>query len=66
MMCYRDMTFCNGANGTCKHFGICERALTQGVKDAARKWWGADSAPIAQFSEPHKLECYEPKQQETK
>lgn len=66
MMCYRDMTFCDGANRTCAHFGTCNRALTESVKESARKWWGAENAPIAQFTEPQKLQCYEPKQKETK
>lgn len=61
-MCYRDMTFCDGANRTCAHFGTCNRALTDHVVlDASRQM-----ASISQFTEPKKLECYEPKQQETK
>lgn len=43
MMRYRDMTFCSApcANAT------CDRRLTDDVRDAARRWWGKDGAPIA-------------------
>ena len=43
MICFRDMTFCVSKNCTNK----CGRKLTQDVLDAARRWWGGDSAPIA-------------------
>lgn len=42
-MCFRDTTFCSSPN--CKN--KCGRKLTEQDKEAARKWWGKDGAPIA-------------------
>lgn len=57
MMCYRDMTFCPATH--CAKFETCHRALTDKVKAAAKAWWKGDDAPIAVFSEPEKLDCFE-------
>jgi hypothetical protein len=64
MMVYRDMTFCTGSG--CTKFATCPRALTDQVLEDARKWWGRDetTAPIATFSQPNELECYEEQQEE--
>ncbi len=65
MIGYRDMTFCDGAEGKCIHFGNgCPRSLTKEVQEAAESWWNpkgekeAGEAPIALFMEPKELECY--------
>lgn len=55
-MSFRDMTFCRGDG--CANFATYPRALTDEVKASARKWWGSDDAPIMQFTEPAKLECW--------
>jgi len=56
MMCYKDRTFCEATN--CISFGSCPRSLTDGVRADAQRWWGTTEAPIATFSEPEKLDCY--------
>ena len=66
MMCYRDMTFCDGASRSCAKFSICQRALTDAVRESASKWWGSDNAPIARYADAKELKCYEPKKDETK
>lgn len=43
MMCFRDRTYCNSPYCT----NECGRQLTDEVREAARKWWGSDDAPIA-------------------
>lgn len=43
MICFRDMTFCIHPDCTCDP----ERQLTDEVREAARKWWGSDDAPIS-------------------
>jgi hypothetical protein len=58
VICFQDRTFCAG-NG-CARFEGCPRALTEDVKVKAVKWWGSNEAPISQFSEPEKLECFQP------
>ena len=60
MIGYRDRTFCDGNGGKCEAFQGCPRALTATVKADAERWWGKPDPPITQFSEPQKLECYEP------
>jgi len=50
MMCFRDMTFCPFWRD-CTAVGECSRPLTDEVVAAARRWWGKDGAPIAQFVE---------------
>jgi hypothetical protein len=52
-MNYRDMTFCNHWKN-CAKAEFCPRALTPEIATAARKWWGADGAPIAVFVEQPK------------
>lgn len=42
MLCYLDRTFCNNPNCTCDS----SRKLTDEVREAAKKWWGSDDAPI--------------------
>lgn len=70
MLCYKDMTFCSGGNPKCSKFGDgenkCPRSLTPKVREHAAKWWGEGTdtgPPIAQFTEPEKLECYTNDQQ---
>lgn len=41
MICYQDRLYC--VTPGCQ----CERALTDEVKAAARRWWGSDNPPIA-------------------
>lgn len=41
MICYRDTTFC--INPAC----TCGRALTDEIREAARKWLGKDDPPIS-------------------
>ena len=62
MISYRDMTFCTGGNPRCAAFDGCPRALTDDVKAGARRWWPGDDAPISQFTEPERLECYKLKE----
>jgi len=57
MICYRDMTFCEG-NG-CANFYKCPRALTKKVRLNAQSWWGRSNAPIAKYETPEKLKCYQ-------
>ena len=47
MLCYRYMTFCE--ESTCARWDTCPRSLTDGVRDAARQWWGGNGAPICVF-----------------
>jgi hypothetical protein len=57
MICYRDMTFCDHWRD-CAAASTCHRPLTPEVAAAARKWWGADDAPIAVFVE--RPQCHQP------
>lgn len=43
MICYLDQTFCGSPN--CQ--GKCGRQFTAAHREAARKWWGKDGAPVA-------------------
>jgi hypothetical protein len=53
MICYRDMTFCPFWRD-CAKGETCPRALTDEVRESARKWLGKDHSPISQYvSEPH-------------
>jgi hypothetical protein len=69
MICFKDMTFCDGNGGKCKKFGEgCHRSLTEEVEEAAEKWWNPEGktekkncAPICRYSDPTKIDCYEPK-----
>lgn len=54
MICYRDMTFCEGAG--CQAFKDCPRALTDEVRHAAQ----AANMPTARFMDPTALPCYVP------
>jgi hypothetical protein len=58
MIGYRDMTFCTGDG--CAKFGSCYRALTEKVKEDAKKWWGGHGAPITRYSKPRNLDCWTP------
>ena len=59
MMCYRDMTFCEG-NG-CLRALTCHRYLSDDIWAQAQ----ASNMPVARFEEPEKLECYlAPKKEE--
>ena len=55
MICYRDMTFCPFYSD-CSSSSECGRALTPEVVRQAHKWWGDESAPIAQYGD--KPECW--------
>jgi hypothetical protein len=66
MMCYRDTTFCAGGSPCCVKFNTCKHALTEVVKENAELWWGAPGAPIAKYTNPNKLPCYESRNKETK
>lgn len=48
MLCYLDRLFCTAYPKTCSNAG-CERALTDEVREGARRWWGdqTDGPPIA-------------------
>lgn len=56
MIGYCDMTFCEHWED-CVKAATCPRPLTPEVAAAARKWWGADGAPIAVFVS--KPECHQ-------
>jgi len=49
MMCFRDMTFCSSNCRTEE----CPRNFTDEQREAARKWWGGEGAPVA-FSDFHR------------
>lgn len=53
MICYRDQTFCSFYD-TCKQGGICVRALTPEIREAAKQ----KKLPLSQFVDPPE-ECYE-------
>ena len=57
MICYKDKTFCR--ESTCANFKTCHRALTEEVKENAKKWWGGDDYPICTYAEGDKPSCYE-------
>ena len=54
-LCYKDKSFCpfytDCAWAQPGSPDPCDRALTPEVREAARKWWGEDGAPIAEWSE---------------
>lgn len=53
MLCYRDMTFCDGDG--CAKFGKgCSRSLTSAVKEHAQ----LVGLPIARFANPKAQKCY--------
>ena len=52
MFCYKDRTFCK--ESTCKDFNGCPSALTDKVREDARRWM--ENPPIAQFAV--KPDCY--------
>jgi hypothetical protein len=57
MICYRDMTFCPFWE-ECRKGKTCPRALTEKVREEAKKWWAgnAGDAPIMQYTT--KPSCY--------
>ncbi len=56
MLCYRDMTFCEGDG--CAKFGVgCHRSLTEQVKIRAAE----AGLPIARFANAKAQSCHEPK-----
>lgn len=57
MFCYRDMTFCP-YHENCLDSKDCHRALTDEVKEKAKKWWGSSKGepPICVFAE--EPECF--------
>ena len=54
-MTFRDITFCKVYKG-CKDGDTCHRALTDKVKEDAKKWWGKEGAPMSVFVD--KPNCY--------
>ena len=70
-MFYKDKTFCSGGNPRCTAFKDCPRALTPEVIAGAKDWMNPHGdpdenelmeligPPIAQFTEPNELDCYE-------
>ncbi len=58
MMCFRDRSYCPFWEN-CKKGVICDRALTQKVKDDAEEWWGSPNAPIDVYTSNPK--CFEVK-----
>lgn len=56
-MTFRDMTFCKGDG--CTKFATCPRAFNEKQSEAAKRWWGNDSAPVCFFANPKELDCYE-------
>jgi len=58
MLCYKDKTFC-AIYESCKHGSECDSALTEKVKQDAKKWWGGDDAPIMFTTD--KMPCWEEK-----
>lgn len=57
MINFQDRTFC--AAEECLRFKACSRALTPKVKAAAVRWWGSEEAPIAAYTKPETLACYQ-------
>jgi hypothetical protein len=43
---YRDQVFCTAYPSRCIN-SSCFRAVTDEVREEARKWWGSPNAPIA-------------------
>jgi len=65
MISYQDRTFCSAKE--CSKFSTCGRALTDEVIEKANEWWGRlPGVPIARFTKPQKLECYDPRTEERK
>ena len=62
-MGYGDITWCKGDG--CKHFNTCGRALTDTIREKARRWWGNDNYLIACYENPKLLSCYEANTTET-
>lgn len=59
-----DVTFCPADN--CKKRATCPRYLSDQVKKDAEVWWGGEDAPIAYWTKPEELECYEPEKVENR
>lgn len=59
MICYKDKTFCPFYK-ECLKGQECDRALTEGVKESAKAWWGTEDAPISMFMD--KPDCFEEKE----
>lgn len=45
MLCYKDKAFCPFFK-ECANGNNCKEALTEQLKEDAKKWWGGDNAPI--------------------
>lgn len=43
MLCFRDMTFCSAK---CVNV-LCRRYFGDAERQAAKRWWGGDDAPVA-------------------
>ncbi len=55
MICYRDMTFCDGNKGQCLAFNDCPRKLTEKIKQDAEK----AGLYICKYMCPAELGCYD-------
>lgn len=60
MLCYKDRWFCE-SHKTCQFGEMCCRALTEKVKEDAKRWWNREDSepPISTVEKP---ECYKEKQ----
>ena len=56
MLCYKDRWFCTSYK-TCQFGEMCCRALTEKVKESAKKWWNNNQSepPISTVEKP---QCY--------
>lgn len=45
MICFMDMAFCDNAED-CKNRVGCARWFSPEQREAAKKWWGGDHAPV--------------------
>lgn len=60
MIHYMDMTFCPFWK-ECAKGEQCERAITDEVRKAAKKWWHGDDYPMALYSQAPA--CYAEKEE---
>lgn len=52
MLCYRDMTFCEGDG--CAKFQACHRAFTETHRANAKE----NGLPVSKFENPRELDCW--------
>lgn len=60
MICFRDMAFCSAPCLTVE----CRRNFTAETREAARKWWGSDDAPVAFSDFSEVCPDYQPKEED--